>query len=60
MGYAPVDKELAERNPESVVAILVCDGTAPNYTLASPSVVKDFQGGEGTHTRFAKLKPLLY
>lgn len=60
MGYAPVDKELAESNPESVVAILVCDGTAPNYTLASPSVVKDFQGGEDTHTRFAKLKPLLY
>ena len=60
MGYAPVDKELAETNPESVVAILVCDGTAPNYTLASPSVVKDFQGGEDTHTRFAKLKPLLY
>ena len=60
MGYAPVDKELAESNPESVVAVLVCDGTAPNYTLASPSVVKDFQGGEDTHTRFAKLKPLLY
>ena len=60
MGYAPVDKELAESNPQSVVAILVCDGTVPDYTLASPSVVKKFQGGKNTHTRFAKLKPLLY
>lgn len=60
IGYAPVDKEMAETNPGSVVAILVCDGTAPNYTLASPSLVKSFQGGKDTHTRFAKLKPLLY
>lgn len=60
MGYAPVDKELAESNPGNVVAILVCDGTAADYTLASPSLVKSFQGGEDTHTRFAKLKPLLY
>lgn len=60
MGYAPVDKELADSNPDDVVAILVCDGSASNYTLASPSVVKSFQGGEDSHTRFAKLKPLLY
>ena len=60
MGYAPVDKEMADSNPDNVVAILVCDGSAPNYTLASPSVVKNFQGGKDTHTRFAKLKPLLY
>ena len=60
MGYAPVDKDLAETNPENVVAILVCDGSTPNYTLASPSLIKNFQGGKDTHTRFAKLKPLLY
>lgn len=60
MGYAPVDKDMAETNPGNVVAILVCDGTAADYTLASPSLVKSFQGGEDTHTRFAKLKPLLY
>lgn len=60
MGYAPVDKEMAESNPENVVAVLVCDGSAADFTLASPSLVKDFQDGRETHTRFAKLKPLLY
>lgn len=60
MGYAPVDKEIADSNPENVVAVLVCDGSAANYTLASPSLAKDFPGGKDTHTRFAKLKPLLY
>ena len=60
MGYAPVDKALAESNPQSVVAVLVCDGSSADYTLASPSVVKNFPGGKNMHTRFAKLKPLLY
>ncbi len=60
MGYAPVDKEMADSNPENVVAVLVCDGSAADFTLASPSLVKEFQDGSETHTRFAKLKPLLY
>ena len=60
MGYAPVDKEMADSNPENVVAVLVCDGSAADFTLASPSLVKEFQDGRETHTRFAKLKPLLY
>ncbi len=60
MGYAPVDKEIADSNPENVVAVLVCDGTSADFTLASPSVVKNFPEGKDTHTRFAKLKPLLY
>lgn len=60
MGYAPVDKEMADSNPENVVAVLLCDGTSANFTLASPSLVKNFPEGKDTHTRFAKLKPLLY
>lgn len=60
MGYAPVDKEMADSNPENVVAVLVCDGSAADFTLASPSVVKNFPEGKNIHTRFAKLKPLLY
>lgn len=60
MGYAPVDKEMADSNPENVVAVLVCDGSAADFTLASPSLVKEIQDGSETHTRFAKLKPLLY
>lgn len=60
MGYAPVDREIADSNPENVVAVLVCDGTSADFTLASPSLVKNFPEGKETHTRFAKLKPLLY
>lgn len=60
MGYVPVDKEMADSNPENVVAVLVCDGTFADFTFASPSVVKNFPEGKDTHTRFAKLKPLLY
>lgn len=60
MGYAPVDKELADSNPDNVVAVLICDGSTADYTLASPSLAKDFPGGKDIHTRFAKLKPMLY
>ncbi len=59
MGYAPVDKEMAESNPNDVVFSLVTNNAAANYTLAAPSVDKTIKGS-ANHTKFVRLKPLLY
>lgn len=55
--YMPVNKEIAEEEPEKIVFVLMCDGTTGDFTIASPSVADNFKGNKAI-TKFATLNGL--